>query len=355
MYLLSYEKSDQFAVDLLGRVLRDRTSRYASPSERLQDEQLNRIDPSYGMGAEFSKLTKDVLKELLGEKPEVSYLISTYGKGISESARRDVARAMVYARSIGGKDSSYLDAIAVALLEEVFKGSSRLHPRFSTPGNEQSTFSFDQLRTDYLKHFIDPTENEALVLQFRFHSEGVPVRLQLSAETSGKVSWSLRGVSTLRSSSQRLLLQLREVVEDFEARKRWMDEYSSSKPRPGIERIYRDEIQRIFGVFFENKLADVDGLSPGIVFADEPIVLEEQARAFIGRCELCGAAVALEPVSWIGSSYDTPNWADDSKLYRNHFAERQSNEILRRFHYSCTGTTYKSSRTGKSERIGGRG
>lgn len=345
MYLLSYENSVEFEARLLETALTGvARSDIDGAEHRALEKRFKAIDPGYSSNSKLSTITRETLKVLNGQRPKGPSYLNLYFKELSESDRRDVARAMVHAN----REFGVIDELAVQLFEHHFvRFTGEANPRFALAEQRRESFTLDVLKDKHLKPFMDPEDDSSRLLKFRLLSAKAPVELQLDIGVVGRATWNLRGLSTLKKSHQKLIQDLQAATDDLQDRLRWRDEYLLSEPKPGIENSQLAEIHRVLEIFFHSSSIDLDALLPGIVFKDEPIDLGSRSRAYIGRCEDCDQIVALELFKNMDSA---ENWTT-GHLYHNTIAESHLTHVFSLVHWACSGTHYISSKTGDRTRI----
>lgn len=350
MYLLSDQSFEDMEEELLRLVMETVAQKsYSGPTG---DADSSLKPPARLAEAEFSEVARETLKDLRGEKAYGPSYSSLYFTKITDTIRRDVAQAMVHRWTVDDRGYGAFDEIALRLFEHYldrFEGRVAILERAGLKGGV--ALNFREISEELLDPFLEPDYDRSLSVQFDLHTKRAPVRLNLEISTTGNAFWELRGSSLFKKSHRKLRDDLQAIVRDFHKRLEWMKEYMGSKPRPGIEELQRSEIQRVLGHYYHEGPVDVAGLKPGISFGDDPLKLGQHARGFIGRCERCDQIVALELVKDLGFNGGTPSWADDSKIYRNIYAEGSLRETFRVIHWACDGKFYLSSRTGMSTPI----
>lgn len=353
MYLLSDQSFEDMEEELLRLVMETVAQR--SYSRPVKDADSDPKPPAKLAEEELSETARETLKVLRGEwsgGPAYDKLYSATSRA-GATVRRDVAQAMAHRWSHDGRGYGAFDEIALELFRHCFD-------RFEGSGAASFTqtqrrgflqLGFDGLQRSILDPFLEESYNSSLSVQFDLDAAKAPVKLKLEIGATGHAVWELRGTSQLKKSHRKLRDELQSVVEDFRSRMGWMAEYMGSKPRPGIEDPQLSEIQRILGHYYHQGPVDVAGLKPGISFGDDPLKLDQRSRGFIGRCERCDQIVALEAVADLSISGGLLNWTDDSRIYRNIYAEGSLRETFRAIHWACDGKFYLSSRTGMSTPI----
>lgn len=366
MYLLSDSSFREMEEELLKLIMESVTQKsYTSTARKSEPSP----EPSPLIAEEkLSETARATLKVLRGEwsgGPAYDKLYSA-ATVAGATVRRDVAQAMVHRWTQDGRGYGAFDEIALELFRHCFdqfegngaasftqtdRGEST---QFGFNGVRRITqFGFDGMRRTLLDPFLEENHDSSLSVHFDLDAAKAPVKLKLEIGATGHAVWELRGASQLKKSHRRLRDDLQAVVRDFHSRRSWMAEYISSGAKPGIEEPQLEMVQKILKNYYNRSAFDLEPLDPGVRFEDEPIVLGEAARGFIGRCESCDQIVTLELVKHIGSSRQQPDWTDDALLYRNSYAEGTlQTEVFRPVHWACGGKRYLSSRTGQSRPIG---
>lgn len=350
MYLLSDQSFEDMEEELLRLVMETVAQRSYSGPTRDADSSLK--PPAKLAEEEFSEVARETLKDLRGGKSYGASYASLYFTKITDTIRRDVAQAMAHRWTVDDRGYGAFDEIALRLFEHYldrFEGGIALLERADL--KDGVVLSFGEITSELLDPFLEPDYDSSLSVQFDLHTDRAPVRLKLEIGATGHAVWDLRGSSQLKKAHRKLRDELQSVVDDFRSRMGWMAEYMGSKPRPGIEEPQLSEIQRILGHYYHQGAVDVAGLKPGISFGDDPLKLDQRSRGFIGRCERCDQIVALEAVADLSISGGLLNWTDESKIYRNIYAEGSLRETFRAIHWACDGKFYLSSRTGMSAPI----
>jgi len=360
MYFLSQRDTRDFSLEL-HRTLNERRGYMGDPQDSsvfgkdLDPEvflELKDRDPGYDPQFALPDLTVSMLRELHGEKlGSLSGRFGShdpYGKGVNLTDSRwaapkvklHAARAMVLA----AQPVALLDPIAARLTDETLtRHSEGKRYCISVPTNA-GVFSWrEMVELGPLKqHFLPGGERTSLSGVERLDIEPT-VRLskeprqQLRLRFDGKVGgiiWEARGSSKLKRSHLKLVTELNAVLQDYQNRQQWADDYRKAPSLKGYERKQVESIRRelMFYTGSHRKLLDLSYLSPGVSFGDDPLTLRDRWRCYYDRCVGCGRVVTMDFI--VAKSAKRQPWdsLESDAFYQHYGSDIKINPMLREFH-----------------------
>lgn len=320
-------------------MLRKRQASELAQSDPFKDPEIS---------AKLGPVTRSILLEYRGKAG--IYQVTHYKKHVDSRTQMEIGRAMV----LRGREFGLLDEIVLDIFKSTFYRYLRANSlSFSSPSTAQPSFDYGYLERifeDYLvagRSFVAPYE-------LKWKSSMGTVYLQLE-EHKGKLRWSVRGTSAIRSAHRTFAYELNSILNDYEDRLQWMERYRNSEPKPGLGTKPLAELRKELKTYFSRPF-DLSGLEPGVSFGDEPVILDrrydEGIRGYVARCESCDRPAFMEVIC----SYPREgriDWASSKDTFTSKLPEQDASKILLRDHQQsgCSWKFARSSRTGEQIRI----